>query len=170
MSKSQQWKNCPAVQAEPSWHFSPTCIPFKGQDFKECAFQRSHELTQAAGQRSRVRSETCFLITLKECLSSLAHRLLPPGTFPRQSGLGWRAVQGTHFERKGKGNVFRSSYPGDSLNISQSVLWWVYASREGAVLPQKSQIYLLMYKKLKSECCLPWLGRHACIHSFAKFT
>lgn len=108
MSKSQQWKNCPAVQAEPSWHFSPTCIPFKGQDFKECAFQ---PLPRAYTGEAEAESAVCavrrvFLITLR-CLSSLAHRLLPPGTFPRQSGLGWRAVQGNTLWKEGERKCFQ---------------------------------------------------------------
>lgn len=127
MSKSQQLKNCPAVRAEPSWHFSPRCIPFKVQDFKECAFQ---PLPQAHTGKAEAEGAVCtvrcvFLLTLP-CLSRLAYGLLPAGAFPRQRGLGWRAVKGNTLWKEGERKVLRSSYPENSLNIIWSGLWWVY--------------------------------------------
>ena len=132
--------NCPAVQAEPSWHFSPTCIPFKGQDFKECAFQ-SLPRAYKAKQRQKepcAQWDVFFSLPLDAFQALLTDSSLL-ALFPGSQGLGGGLSRGTHFGRKGKGNVFRSSYPDDSLNISDQFYdECVHQGEEGAVLPQKS--------------------------------
>lgn len=88
--------------------------------------------------------------------------------FPGSQGLGGGLSRGTHFGRKGKGNVFRSSYPDDSLNISDQFYdECVHQGEESAVLPQKftdlpSDVYIR--SSSLNVACHDLACTHAFIH------
>lgn len=127
-------------------------------------------LRQSQGREAVCAARCAFLITLS-CLSTLMHPLLPPGSFPRERGLGWRAVEGN----PSLGGRWNGMFLGLALlrpQCSSSGSRWVCKSRASHYLPRKSIICPLMYKRLKSECGLKCPGTcfvHSLVHSFIKY-
>lgn len=106
---------------------------------KNVLFSRSHELTQAKPRQKApcAQWDVFFSLPLDAFQALLTDSSLL-ALFPDSQGLGGGLSRGTHFGRKGKGNVFRSSFPEDSLNISHQFYDKRVHQGEGAVLPQKS--------------------------------
>lgn len=160
-------KACPALGAQPSWHFSPRCIPFKGQDFKECAFQplaRAH--TGKAEQKEPRVQRDVFFSLLSDAFQALLMGSSFLAPFPDRGA--WLEVcRGERSGKEVKGNAFGSSSHGDfeQWHLSRFIM---SLDIKGCRLPglRMPSLFPLLCKRLKSEQCSRWTGRYLLTRSF----